>query len=235
MWVHVLLVVYFFFLHFVLSTVVGNRNVFPLPFLSVSHCNMSISFLPFFYSAPHKSFHCWFSFLTIQIRTIFLSHFPSFFPTRHTSNSSIQFLCAYNGIYQDFILFIRCRFLFFCNSSMLFPVMFVLQFSFFFLLCYFVHLLSILYIFFLLLETFLCLHRSVHFLFTFSVIWPRPMSIIKPLVRIIALWFNLLTIGRSVGSQSNCYKRTSMNRHHASTHTHERSRAQHAKCFHTRW
>lgn len=69
----------YFFLHFVLSTVVGNRNVFPLPFLSVSHCNMSISFLPFFYSAPHKSFHCWFSFLTIQIRTIFLSHFPSFF------------------------------------------------------------------------------------------------------------------------------------------------------------
>lgn len=133
-------------------------------------------------------------------------------------------------------------FYFFCNSSMLFPVMFVLQFS-FFLLYYFVHLLCILYFFSLLLGTFLCLHRSVHFLFTFSVIWPRPMSIIKPLVRIIALWFNLLTIGRlvgrsvgrSVGSQSNCCKRTSMNRHHASTHTHERSRAQHAKCFRTRW
>lgn len=114
-------------------------------------------------------------------------------------------------------------FYFFCNSSMLFPVMFVLQFSFFSpLLLRAFALYSV--IFFLLLETFLCLHRSVHFLFTFSVIWPRPMSIIKPLVRIIALWFNLLTIfrsaGWSVGSQSNCYKRTSMNRHHASTHTH---------------
>lgn len=103
---------FIFFLHFVLSTVVGNRNVFPLPFLSVSHCNMSISFLPFSTARLTKAFIVGFRF-KIQIRTIFLSHFPSFFPARHTSNSSIQFLCAHNGIYQDFVLFIRCRFLFF--------------------------------------------------------------------------------------------------------------------------
>lgn len=153
---------FFFFLHFVLLTVVGNRNVFPLPFLSVSHCNMSISFLPFFYSASHKSFHCWFSFLTIQIRTIFLSHFPSFFPPDTpaiVAFSSFARIMAFIKI--SFFLF-AVVFYFFCNSSMLFPVMFVLQFSFFFssitsCICF------VFCIFFLLLGTFLCLHRSVHF------------------------------------------------------------------------